>query len=170
MPKYSYMFSQLCLILIFSILTIRDDIHMTSMKIVKFSWTPPPCPSTSKILPPPWPWTSHFKRTSPPFQMITNQLKKSIIQEWLMYVIRSFLQVGFRFQYQLINLVWLLFDFFSFSWSLTICFFMALYCSVCSYPKISRNVFYLWLFTFFVLILPSTCFICTIWKRKQTME
>ena len=121
-----------------------------SWKLSDFQYPPPPCPSTSKILPPPWPWTSNFKRNSP--QMITNQLKKSIIQEWLLYVIRSFLQVGFRFQYQLINLVWLLFDFFSFSWSLTICFFMALYCWVCNYPKISRNVFYLKLFTFFVLI------------------
>ena len=37
------------------------------------------------------------------------------------YVKRSFLQVGFRFQYQLINLDWLSFDFFSFS------FFVALY-------------------------------------------
>ena len=31
------------------------------------------------------------------------------------YVIRSFLQVGFRFQYQLVNPVWLSFHFFSFS-------------------------------------------------------
>ena len=46
---------------------------------------------------------------------------------------------------------------------------MALYSCVCSCPKISRNV-YLYLFTFLVLILQSTCFICTIWKRKQTME
>ena len=49
--------------------------------------------------------------------MITNQLKENIIQGRLFYVIRSFLQVGFRFQYQLINLVWLSIDFFSFSWS-----------------------------------------------------
>ena len=53
-------------------------------------------------------------------QMITNQLKESIIQGWLLYIIRTFLQVSFRFQYQSINLVWLSFDFFSFSWSLTI--------------------------------------------------
>ena len=49
--------------------------------------------------------------------MITNQLKENIIQGCLLYVIRSFLQVGFRFQYQLINLVWHSIDFFSFSWS-----------------------------------------------------
>ena len=34
-------------------------------------------------------------------QMIANQLKGNIILGWLLYVIRSFLQVGFRFQYQL---------------------------------------------------------------------
>ena len=41
---------------------------------------------------------------------------------------------------------------------------------MCSCPKISRNIFYLYLFTFLVLILQSTCFICTTWKRKQIME
>ena len=49
--------------------------------------------------------------------MITNQLKENIILGWLLYIVRSFLQVGFRFQYQLINFVWLSFDVFSFSWS-----------------------------------------------------
>ena len=51
----------------------------------------------------------------PPLQMITNQLQENIIQGWLLYAIRSFLQVGFRFQYQPINFVWLSFHFFSFS-------------------------------------------------------
>ena len=51
-----------------------------------------------------------------------------------------------------------------------ISFFVDLYSCVCSCPKISRNVFYLKLFTFLVLILQSTCFICTTWKRRQTME
>ena len=76
-----------------------------------------------------------FQITRPPLQMITNQLKENVIQGWLIYVIKSFLQVGFHFQYQLINLVWLSFDFFSFSWSLTICFFVALYSCLCSCPK-----------------------------------
>ena len=108
---------------------------MTSMKIVQFLSPPiPTCTSTSKIPPHPWPWTSNLKRTLPPpslsLQMITNQLKENIIQEWLLHIIRSFLQVGFRFQYQL-NFFWLSFDFFSFSWSLTIYFFVALYSCVC---------------------------------------
>ena len=74
-------------------------------------------------------------------QMITNQLNENIIQGWLLCDIRPFVQVGFRFQYQLINLVLLSFDFFSFSWSLSICFVVALYSCVCICSKISQNVF-----------------------------
>ena len=100
--------------------------------------------------------------------MITNQLKENIIQG------RSFLQVGFLFQYQLTNLVLLsfdLFDFLSFSWSHTNYFFLVLYS--CVYEKALYSCLckkFLWLFKFLVLILQSTCFICTTWKRKQTME
>ena len=56
-------------------------------------------------------------QTNPPLQMITNQLRGNIILGWLLHVIRSFLQVGFHFQYQLINPVWLSIDFFSYSCS-----------------------------------------------------
>ena len=48
-----------------------------------------PYPSTSKTLPSPWPWTSSFKQTPIPLQMITNQLEEHIIQGWLLYVVRS---------------------------------------------------------------------------------
>ena len=91
------------------------------------------------------------------------------------YVIRSFLQVGFHFQYQLINLVWLSFDFFSFSWSLTIYFFVALYSCVCSCPKV-LNVFYLELLTFLVLVLQSTCLFAQLenvnklWNNNRAMH
>ena len=47
---------------------------------------------------------------------------------------------------------------------------MALYSCVCICPKISRNAFYLQFFTFLLLMLQSTYFICTSWKRKGTME
>ena len=60
-----------------------------------------------------------FQTNSPPLQMITSQLhqlKWNIILGWLLYVIRSFLQVGFPFQYQLINILWLSIAFISFSW------------------------------------------------------
>ena len=75
-----------------------------------------------------------------PFSNDNNQLKEKIIQGWLLYIIRSFLEVGFRFHSQLINLAWLSFDFFSFSGSLTICVFAcvllyALYSCVFSCPK-----------------------------------
>ena len=75
-------------------------------KLPNFQEPPPSCPATSKILPPTWPRTSNLKR------------KEKIIQGWLLDVIRSFLQVGFCSQYQLINLVcWLSIDFYLFSWS-----------------------------------------------------
>ena len=51
-------------------------------------------------------WNEHSLR----LQMIINQLKANIVQGWLLYVIRSILQVGFRFKNRLINLInWLLF-------------------------------------------------------------
>ena len=115
---------------------------MTSMKIVQFSRpVHPTFPSTFKILPPSWPWTSNFKRTPLPLPLkiiiIINHLKENIIQGWLLDVIMSILYVEFRFQYQLINLVWPSFDLFSFSWSLTICFLVAL-CSLC--VQLSKNI------------------------------
>ena len=64
-----------------------------------------PCLAASKILPPPWPWTSSLKWKHNPGMTVIS------------YLIRSFLQVGFCFQYQLINLVWVSIDFFSISWS-----------------------------------------------------
>ena len=74
-----------------------------------------------------------------PPQMISNQLKENVIQEWLLYVIRSFLQVSFRFQYQLINLVWLSFDFFSFNWTLTICNQPVLFPQLANVNKVWNN-------------------------------
>ena len=129
----------LCLYFLF----IRDDTHITSMKIIQF-----PKPSTPLLhLRPKFFYPLDLGRplsneTPSSFLMITNQLKENIIQGWLLHVIRSFLQFGFRFQYQLINFVWLSFGFFSFSWSLTTCFCLALYSFVCSNPKVSNVFFY----------------------------
>ena len=108
-------------------------------KLSNFQDPSSPFPSTCKIVSPPWPWTSNFKWTPLLLKMITNQLKENIIQGWLLYVTRFFLRIGFRFQYQLINVTWLSFYFFSFNWSLTICFFVALYSCVCSFPKYIRK-------------------------------
>ena len=45
---------------------VREDTHMTSMKIVSNFRDPPPlCPYTSEIFLTPWPWTSNFKRIHP---------------------------------------------------------------------------------------------------------
>ena len=97
-------------------LRVRDDKHDVHENCPIFRTHHRPCPATSYILPPPWPWTFNFKRT-PPLQVIANQLEGNIIQGPLLHVIWPFLQVGFRFQYQLINLVWLSIDFFSFNQS-----------------------------------------------------
>ena len=66
-----------------------------------------------------------------------------------MIIIRSFLLVGFLFQYQFINLVWLSFDFF---WSLTICFFVVLCSCVCSCPDNVTNFLLLLIIQILVLV------------------
>ena len=105
---------------------------MTSMKTVQFSRSPTPL---VHLLPKFFHSLDLGRRISnepPPLQIITNQLKDNIIQGWLLYVIRSFLQVGFRFQSQLINLVCLSFDFFSFSWEASLSAFLWLSTLVCA--------------------------------------
>ena len=147
-----------------SSIKLRDYIRMTSMKSVPFSRSP-----TSLVhLHPKFFHALSLDvqfLTNPPLQMVTNQLEEHIIQRGLLYVIRSFLQVGFLFQYQLINLIWLSFDFFSFTWSLTICF---LYSVVQKHHEIS--FIYKYSHFKYKLILLSTCFICTNWKCTQTMD
>ena len=72
----------------------------------------PPCPSTSKILPPFWPWTSNFKRISPSpsdKQSIKGKRNPRLTNYYMLS--GSFLQVSLGFQYQLISLVWLSFEF-----------------------------------------------------------
>ena len=106
---------------------------MTSLKTVQFSSRQDPQSSLSIYVqhsPTPLNLGVQFQTTkqpSPLLQMITRQLKENIIQGWLLYVIRSFFQVGFRFQYQLINLVW------PFGWCLTTCFCVASYSVVQKY-------------------------------------
>ena len=83
---------------------IRDNTNTKSMKIVHFSRPITPLSiyaqnsSTSLSL------NIQFQTLPPPLQMITNQLKENTIQGWLLYVIRSFIQVGFRCQYKLLIL------------------------------------------------------------------
>ena len=89
-----------------------------SMKIVQFSRPLTPLPIYFQNSSTPLTLDVQFQMN--PLSPSDNQLKENIIQEWLLDVIRSFLQVGFHFQCQLINLVWLSFplsgfpfDFFS---------------------------------------------------------
>ena len=56
---------------------LRDDAHMTPMKIVQFSRLAPTCLSTFKILPPTWLWTSNFKRNPTPYSTNNNRSNKS---------------------------------------------------------------------------------------------
>ena len=125
---------------------------MTSMKITQCSRPPPhtPCLATSKILPPSWSWMSNFEQTLPN----DNQSIKRKHNPRMTIVccqVRSFLQVGFCFQYQLTDLVWLSINSFciylkqissKLNWTRTMYFFVALYSCVWSCPKISRNAFF----------------------------
>ena len=70
-------FYRMCVLLI----PIRDNTHMTSMKIVQFS--PPPHPTRLARLRPKFFHALDFGRPisdNAPIQMIANQLKESIIQ------------------------------------------------------------------------------------------
>ena len=100
-------------------------------KLTKFQDRPPPCPSSSKILRPPWRWPFILSKFPPPSPNYNHSIKRKHNPR-VNIRNRTFLQAGFHFQNQLINLVWLSFDFLSFSWSLTICYFVALYSCVCS--------------------------------------
>ena len=95
---------------------------MTPMKIDQLSrspFLPPPLSSyvqnSSNLLT----LDVQFQTKPPvpfPLETIRNQLKGNIILRWLLYIIRSFLQVHSRFEYQLINPVWLSIDLW-FNWS-----------------------------------------------------
>ena len=116
-------------------------------KIVQFSRPPNPSfPSTSKNFPLPRPGTSIFKRPQTPFSTSPNDnqsIKRK--QNPRMNIIC----------YQVVPPGRLSFDFFSFSWSFTIYFFVALYFS------------WSFIFLLLIIILQSTCFICTKSKQKQ---
>ena len=90
---------------------------MTSMKIVQFSRHP----TLLTQLRPKFFHPLDLGRpiSNDPLLSLTDnqQIKRKDNPRMTLYVIKSFLQVGFRFQYQLITLVWLPIDFFWFRWS-----------------------------------------------------
>ena len=98
---------------------LRDDTHLTSMKIIQFSR-----PLTPIVrLRPKFFHALDLGRpvSNEPASPNDNQsIKRKPNPKMTIYVIKSFLKVNFRFQCQLINFVWLSFVFFSFSWSLTV--------------------------------------------------
>ena len=60
-----------------------------------------------------------FQTNTPTFPNDNYSIKKKH-NSWMTIICWSFLRVCFRFRYELINLVWLSIDFFSFSWSQTL--------------------------------------------------
>ena len=139
-----------------------------SMKIFHFSRPPTPFVHLRPKFFHPFDLERPISNDSP-LQMITNQLKEKIIQGWLLYVIRSFLQVGFRFQYQPINLVWLSFDFFSFSWSLV--FFRGFILSCVQLSKIIYNYSYFWYsFSNQSVLLAQLENVNKLWNNNRTVH
>ena len=109
-------------------------------------------------------------------QIITKSIKRKHNLRMTIKCYQVLFQVGFRFQFQLINLVWLSFDFFSFSWSLTICFFVALYSCVCSCPKYHKMSFIYIIHIFSTLFTINLFYSCNletnvskIWNINRTV-
>ena len=104
--------------------------------------------------------------------MITIESKGNEDQRWPLYYILYVLPSGWLFS---INpLILSCFPLTSFRLAeVLLCTFSGVHVSQkrgFKRPKISQNIFYLWLLTFLVLILQSTWFICRNWKRKQSMK
>ena len=103
-------------------------------KLPDFQYPHPPCPSTSNIFHP-----LDLERpisNNPPLQIITNQLKQNIIQRGLLLCYQVLPSGRLSFSNS-INLIWLSFDFFSFSWSLTI---LQSTCFICRTWKCKRTM------------------------------
>ena len=129
---------------VFPINSLRDDKNMSSMKVVQFSRPlTPPCLSTSKVLPPQLTLDVQFQTTLPvhPTSPIDNQSIKGKHNPRMTITCYSF-RSAFVFIINLLILSGFL-NIFAFIRGLTICFFVALCCSLCSFPKISRNIIYL---------------------------
>ena len=77
---------------------LRNDSQMAFMKTLQFLRSPPPLSIYVQNASTSFTYEFQFQtKSSPPLQMITNQLKENIIQRSLSYVIRIFLTVVFLF-------------------------------------------------------------------------
>ena len=116
---------------------------LTSIKIVQFSRPPTLLSIMSKILHPLELGNPISNEPSPPSPYPNDnqstKRKHNLRMTVICYQVRP--SGWLSFSVSIINLVWLFFDFFSFRWSLTIFFFVALYSCACSCPKISQNFF-----------------------------
>ena len=98
----------------------------------------PTCPTTSKILSP---LDLGCPISNKPPSPNSNQLEENIIQGRLLLSGSSFRSALVSDIKSLILSGFPLTSLYLASWSITICFFVALYSRVCSCPKISRNIF-----------------------------
>ena len=140
------------------------------MKIAQFSRPPPSLVHLHSKFVHSMTLESNFKQT-PAFPMITNQLKEHIFQRGLLYIIRSFVQVSLRFQYELINLSGFPLTYFHIA-KASLSVFSRLYTHVCAVVQKYHEMYFTYKYSYlkYKPILLSTCFISITWKRKQTMK
>ena len=95
---------------------------------------------------------------------------EELINVWYTYMLSGlFFRSALRFQYQLMNLFWLSFDFFSLSWSFTICFFVAfIFLCVLLYKNITKCFLFVFIHIFSTYFAVNLFYYYTAWKRKQT--
>ena len=139
-------------------MNIRDGTHMTSMKIIQFSRPLTPLSIYVQNSFTPLTLDVHFQKNHP-LLMITNHLKENIIQG-LYYYMLSDLSFRSAFVFSINSLVLSGFPLTSFHLAeASLSAFSWLYTLVSSIVQKYHEM--LQLFTFLVLILQSTCFICT---------
>ena len=142
------------------------------MKLSNFQDPHPSCPSTSKILPPPLTLDVQFQANSPSSN--DNQsIKRKHNPRMNDYYMLSGPSFRSAFVFSINPLI--LYGFPSSSFHLAEASLS--YLLLCDFTllceQLSENIKKYLLFIIIhilVLILQSTCFICTTWKRKQTME
>ena len=100
--------------------------------------------------------------------MMTNQLKKKHNPRMTIVCYQVLCSGQFCFQYQLINFVWLSFDFFHLT-EASLSVFSWLYTFVFAVVQIYHKCLLSIIIHVLVLPLQSIRFICTTWKREQTM-
>ena len=124
-------------------LRVRDGTHMTSVKIVQFSRPPNPLAHLRPKFFHPLELEPPISNDSAPVPCLSPNDNQSIKRKHNPSMTTTSYQVllsgRLLFSAKLIHLVWLSFEFFLFSWSLTFMFVVPLCSCVCICTKISRN-------------------------------